>query len=157
MALHQYPLTMQWQGNTGLGTASYHSYKRDFVVQHPNKVDIAGSADPAYLGDPSRWNPEDLLVAATSACHQLWYLHLCAEHDICVLSYVDQAVGYMQDTDPVKRGHMTQVILRPHIQLSQGSDLALAQSLHHQAHHECMIANSVNFPVLCEATYECIS
>lgn len=153
MALHQYPLKVQWVGNTGSGTTSYQAYKRDFIVQHPQKTDIAGSADPAYLGDASRWNPEDMLVAAASACHQLWYLHLCAVNKINVLRYVDHAVGYMEDADPVKRGHITHVILKPQIELSSDSDIAVAQALHEKAHHECMIANSVNFPISCEASF----
>jgi len=154
MALHQYSVQVQWEGNTGEGTASYQGYKRDFIVQHPDKKDILGSADPAYLGDSSRWNPEDLMVAAASACHKLWYLHLCAVNQIKVLSYIDQAVGYMDDADPIKRGHITQIILRPQIELDTESNLSLAYALHEKAHHECMIANSVNFPIACEASIQ---
>lgn len=109
-----------------------------------------GSADPSYLGDQTRWNPEELLVAALSSCHKLWYLHLCADHNICVVSYIDNALGEMQDQDAVKRGHMTQVTLRPHVMIKNPEQLPLAEKLHELAHHECMIANSVNFPVYCQ-------
>ncbi|TCM70750.1 organic hydroperoxide reductase OsmC/OhrA [Acinetobacter calcoaceticus] len=153
MALHQYQVEVHWEGNTGTGTSSYQAYKRDFLIKNPQKSSIAGSADPAYLGDMTRWNPEDLIVAAVSSCHQLWYLHLCAVNQIQVLSYVDHAVGYMQDNDPIKRGHMTEIKLRPQVTLSQNSDVNLAAALHEQAHHECMIANSVNFPIHCEANF----
>lgn len=67
----------------------------------------------------TRWNPEDLLVASASACHKLWYLHLCAVNHIHVLSYVDHALGFMEDADPVKRGHFTQITLRPEVVLEK--------------------------------------
>lgn len=119
MTIHEYEVKIQWEGNTGTGTSSYRSYKRDFSIHHPQKATIQGSSDPAYLGDVTRWNPEDLLVASASACHKLWYLHLCAVNHIHVLSYVDHALGFMEDTDPVKRGHFTQIILRPEIVLEK--------------------------------------
>ncbi|PBV29162.1 OsmC family protein, partial [Pseudomonas aeruginosa] len=61
--------------------------------------------------------------------------------------------GFMEDTDPVKRGHFTQIILRPEVVLEKGADQELAAKLHEEAHHECMIANSVNFPITCEASF----
>ena len=97
--------------------------------------------------------PEDLLVASASACHKLWYLHLCAVNHIHVVSYVDHALGFMEDTDPVKRGHFTQIILRPEVVLEKGADQEFAAKLHEEAHHECMIANSVNFSITCEASF----
>lgn len=154
MARHQYAVKIEWQGNTGTGTSSYRGYRRDFEIQQANKPSIAGSADPAYLGDPTRWNPEELLIAALSSCHKLWYLHLCADHKICVLSYVDDALGEMQDDDPLRRGHMTQVTLQPHVVIQNPEHVQLAQSLHEQAHHQCMIANSINFPVYCQPRCE---
>ncbi|MCU4413643.1 OsmC family protein [Acinetobacter sp. WU_MDCI_Axc73] len=154
MTIHQYNVDIRWTGNTGEGTASYQSYKRDFVIEHPQKPSILGSADSAYRGDLNRWNPEDLLVASASACHKLWYLHLCAVNDICVLDYVDHAVGFMDDAHLTKRGHITHIILKPHVVLKVGANLDIAHQLHEQAHHECMIANSVNFPILCEASFE---
>lgn len=50
MAIHKYEVKIQWEGNTGTGTSSYRSYKRDFSIQHPQKTTIQGSSDPAYLG-----------------------------------------------------------------------------------------------------------
>lgn len=157
MALHHYTIKINWQGNTGTGTSSYQAYRRDFEVQHPDKTSILGSADPAYLGDRTRWNPEELLIAALSSCHQLWYLHLCADHNICVESYEDDAQGEMQDVDPVKRGHITKVTLQPRVVIKNAEQLQLAESLHELAHRECMIANSVNFPVYCQPHCEVTS
>ncbi|MBF7684817.1 OsmC family protein [Acinetobacter sp. B10A] len=151
MTLHRYDVDLEWCGNLGHGTTSYKSYQRDFKIQHPSKPFILGSADPAYLGNPQRWNPEDLILASASACHQLWYLHLCAVHGVVVLAYTDHATAFMQDQDVERRGHITEMTLKPVVTVQQGTDLEQAQKLHIQAHHECMIANSVNFPIYCHA------
>ena len=65
---------------------------------------IRGSADPAYRGDAGRHNPEDMLVAALSACHMLWYLHLCSAAGIVVTAYEDAAEGVMENPSPQRRG-----------------------------------------------------
>ena len=82
MKTHHYSVTVQWTGNTGSGTSSYRGYERRHQISAGTKPPIPGSSDPAFRGDPACWNPEELLVAAISACHQLWYLHLCAEAGI---------------------------------------------------------------------------
>jgi organic hydroperoxide reductase OsmC/OhrA len=146
---HHYQLSVEWTGNSGKGTESYRSYQRDFVVTTANKPAIQGSSDPAFLGDATRWNPEDMLLASTSACHKLWYLHLCAEAGIVVTAYRDNAEGTMIEGE---KGRFTQIILKPQVTVRQGSDKALALALHHNAHEMCFIANSLNFPVLCEAS-----
>ncbi|RZI57468.1 MAG: OsmC family peroxiredoxin [Rubrivivax sp.] len=144
---HHYPVTVRWTGNRGTGTSGYKVYGRDHEIESPGKPVIPGSSDPAFLGDKARWNPEDLLVASTSACHKLWYLHLCAEAGIAVLDYVDQAVGTMVEGE---KGRFTQIVLQPRVKVRAGDDVALARRLHHDAHEQCFIANSLNFPVLCE-------
>ncbi|MFF7061951.1 OsmC family protein [Pseudomonas sp. NPDC008258] len=154
MKEHTYSVTVNWVGNSGEGTTHYTSYQRDFDITAGNKRPIAGSADPAFRGDSSRWNPEDLLVASLSACHKLWYLHLCAVNDVNVLEYVDQPLGFMSEGDNQRKGHFRQVTLCPRVVVASGSDIDLAMRLHEQAHHECFIANSVNFPVLCDAVVE---
>ncbi len=144
---HRYPVTVEWTGNTGTGTSGYRSYaRRHEISAGAEKPVIPGSADPVFRGDKDRWNPEELLVAALSACHKLSYLHCCADAGIVVLAYVDHAEGEMQET-PDGGGHMTRVTLRPRVTVAAGSDVARALALHEAAHHKCFIANSVNFPV----------
>src|SRR5260370_35336929 len=109
------------------------------------------SSDPAFRGDQSRYNPEDLLVASLSACHMLSYLHLCAVSGIVVTDYHDEAKGTMVETEE-GGGHFTQVTLRPAVKVASGSNTELALRLHEKAHHLCFIASSVNFPVLCETS-----
>lgn len=59
----------------------------------------------------------------------------------------------MEDYHPTKRGHIKEVCLNPRITLKQGANLALAKELHETAHHECMVANSVNFPIYCKPLF----
>lgn len=146
---HHYAVTVEWTGNKGTGTSHYKAYERSHAIKAGEKPVIAGSADPAFRGDAAAWNPEDLLVASLSACHKLWYLHLCAMAGITVQSYVDQAEGVMAE-DANGSGRFTSVVLRPQVTIAAGGDLDKAKALHHDAHGFCFIANSVNFPVSVE-------
>jgi organic hydroperoxide reductase OsmC/OhrA len=147
---HKYAVTVTWTGNTGTGTSGYRDYQRAHAIAAEGKPAIAASSDPVFHGDRTRWNPEELLVAALSSCHQLAYLHLCADAGIVVTAYVDHAEGWMAQT-PDGGGHFTRVLLHPQVTVAAGSDVAKAKELHHQAHALCFIANSVNFPVENEA------
>lgn len=146
---HTYTCAVTWTGNAGEGTASYKAYSRNHTISGAGKPDLPGSSDPAFRGDKSRYNPEELLVASLSTCHMLWYLHLCAVGGVVVLAYRDEPVGTMAE-DEVKGGYFTKVTLHPKVTISKGSDAAKARELHHPAHDKCYIANSVNFPVACE-------
>ncbi|WP_029010225.1 OsmC family protein [Azospirillum halopraeferens] len=146
---HRYETTVTWTGNRGAGTESYRAYGRDHDITAPGRPVLAGSADPAFRGDPGRYNPEDLLVASLSACHMLWYLHLCATAGVRVVAYADTAAGIMAE-DADGGGRFTGVVLRPAVTIARGVDRALAERLHHEAHRKCFIANSVSFPVTCE-------
>ena len=145
---HTYSANVEWTGNKGTGTSSYRAYGREHVIRQEGKPDIAGSADPAFRGDKSKHNPEDMLVASLSTCHMLWYLHLAAEAGVVVTAYTDAAMGTMVE-DAERGGYFTEVVLHPAVTISAG-DAAVAQRLHEAAHHKCYIANSVNFPVRCE-------
>ncbi len=147
---HHYAVEVRWTGNLGEGTRSYQSYARTHEIVSGRKPPIAGSADPAFRGNEDRWNPEDLVVAALSACHKLWYLHLCAVAGVNVVAYVDRAEGVMLELDAKGGGHFTSVTLRPEVTVTADSDAAKAAALHHEAHEKCFVANSVNFPVSCE-------
>ena len=93
---HTYTATVTWTGNRGEGTRRYRGYGREHDIACPGKPVLHGSADPAYRGDADRHNPEDLLVAALSACHMLWYLHLCASAGVVVTAYEDRSEGTMR-------------------------------------------------------------
>jgi organic hydroperoxide reductase OsmC/OhrA len=145
---HSYSTVVKWTGNTGTGTSSYRAYSRQHEVSAPGqpKPPIPGSSDPGFRGDATHWHPEELLVASISACHQLWYLHLCADAGLVITSYVDRAEGVMVE-DADGGGRFRRVVLRPVVTFAPGADLDRARELHHEAHRLCFIANSVNFPV----------
>ena len=145
---HHYRVTMRWTGNLGRGTADYRAYTRDHEYSAGGKsATIPGSSDPAFRGDSSRYNPEELLVAALSSCHMLTLLHLCANAKIVVTEYTDDAEGEMAEGEGT--GHFLRVTLRPRMVITDPSRIADAAALHAQAHHGCFIAQSVNFPVDC--------
>ena len=150
---HRYDVGLTWTGNEGSGTSSYRAYGRSHRLSGDGKPDIAGSSDPHFRGDPSRWNPEELLVAALSACHQLAYLHLCATAGIVVTAYEDAAEGVMAE-EPGGAGQFKSVVLRPKVTVAKGADTEKAKALHHDAHAVCFIARSVNFPVTHEPVIE---
>jgi organic hydroperoxide reductase OsmC/OhrA len=146
---HRYRTFVRWTGNHGVGTAGYRVYGRDHVVEVEGKPPILASSDPQFLGDRARWNPEEMLVASLSACHQLWYLHLCSDAGVIVTAYEDRALGLMRE-EADGSGRFLRVTLHPVVRLKSGSDIQLATALHRKAHEVCFIARSVAFPVECE-------
>jgi organic hydroperoxide reductase OsmC/OhrA len=143
---HHYNAIIKWTGNTGTGTDSYKSYERSHTINIENKISINGSSDPAFHGDATKHNPEDLLISSLSTCHMLWYLHLCSEAGIIVTDYVDNATGIMIETAN-GGGQFSEVTLNPVVTVNEQSMIEKANHLHHKANELCFIANSVNFPV----------
>lgn len=92
-------------------------------------------------------------MASLSACHMLWYLHLCSRAGVVVTAYLDKATGTMVETGG-GGGHFSEVVLRPSVIIGENGDERLARNLHGKAHKLCFIANSVNFPVRCEPKVE---
>ncbi|MCB9948668.1 MAG: OsmC family protein [Rhodospirillaceae bacterium] len=146
---HVYKAQLAWTGAAQGPTSDYRSYARDYVVRMDGKPDLAGTADPLFLGDASRHNPEDLLIAALSACHLLSYLACAAKAGVLVVDYEDDAEGTM--VFEKGSGHFVEAVLRPRTIVAKGTNLDLALDLHDQAHHVCFIAASMNFPVRHEA------
>jgi organic hydroperoxide reductase OsmC/OhrA len=140
-----YHAKLIWSGGALGPTKSVESYSREFRTEFDGKPPLRGSADPAFHGDPSLYNPEDLLLSAISACHMLSYLAVCAHAGILVISYEDEAVGTLARREG--RVRFVDVLLRPKIALEPGGDIGKATALHEKAHDICVIVNSVNFPV----------
>ncbi len=154
MKLHHYQTYVQWTGNTGQGTAHYQAYSRNHNISVLGKnMVIPASSDVAFRGDASRYSPEELFLASLSACHMLWYLHLCATHNICVLAYEDQAISTMEERAD-GAGQFTSVTLKPVVTISDASKTALAETLHQEANQKCFIANSCNFMIHHEAVIQ---
>lgn len=143
---HNYNLTIQWTGNNGTGTSDYKAYERSHSILVSNKAEIAASSDPAFRGDKTKHNPEELLVASLSSCHMLWYLHLCTEAGVVVTDYSDHASGVMIETANGS-GYFSEVTLHPMVTVSENSMIDTANALHKKVNEMCFIANSVNFKV----------
>lgn len=143
---HDYTVRAEWTGNRGLGTTGYRDYSRDVTLRIEGKPELLASSDKPFRGDPSRWNPEDLLVAALSECHLLSYLHAAVRAGVVVLAYRDTATGIMVE-DGRGGGSFREVTLHPIVTVAEESMRAAADAAHQQAAQWCFIANSVNFPV----------
>jgi organic hydroperoxide reductase OsmC/OhrA len=150
---HQYNSNLRWTGNTGKGTENYRAYERAYTVSVNGKTPIEGSSDPSFRGDPSKYNPEEMLVAALSACHMLSFLHFCSASSVVVVSYSDIATGTMEEAND-GNGRFTEVILKPQVIVKEASMIEKVNALHEKAHQYCFIANSCNFPVRHQPTCE---
>jgi len=147
---HKYTTAVRWTGNTGQGTATYKGYERTWDIAVPNKEIIHCSNDPLLGGDPTKMNPEDLLLSALSACHMLWYLHLASVAKIKVLAYEDHPIGDGENL-PDGSGRFLSATLKPRIEVVAGSDIERALDIHNEIHKYCFVARSMNFPISYEA------
>lgn len=151
--LHTYEAEIRWTGAGTVGTTSYTAYSRDHEIHFEGKPPLPGSADPAFRGDPSRYSPEELLVAALSQCHMLWFLHLAAQAGVVVTGYADEVVGTMR-VEAAGAGQFTQVVLHPRVTVrsaaGQAVDEDVLDAVHRRAGEHCFIKRSVNFPVRTE-------
>jgi organic hydroperoxide reductase OsmC/OhrA len=149
---HDFTAEVAWTGDRGEGTRHYRGYDRTWRIETPGHAPVECSNDPMLGGDPTKPNPEDLLLSSLAACHMLWYLHLASNAGIVVRSYRDKPLG-SGETGPRGEGRFVRATLRPVIEVERGADLAKADALHHEVHQFCFIARSVNFPIGYEATY----
>lgn len=139
-----YTLNLSWTGEQ-----NHPRNERLYKVQIAGKPDFEGSADKIFKGNPSLYNPEDLLLASLSACHMMSYFYVCKQNGVEIEAYEDNPLGTLQ-LNPNGSGQFKSVVLRPTIIVKNRQNIALAKSLHKQAGELCFIANSVNFNI----TYE---
>lgn len=146
MSLHHYKLKMQWTGNLGTGTSHHRAYDRNHTISFENKPNLFASADPTFRGDPTQYNPEELLLAALSGCHMMSFLHVCVKAGVIVTAYEDRAMATMT-VNADGSGQFTEVTLHPIVTVSEAAMIPQANDLHQQANKLCFIANSCNFPI----------
>jgi organic hydroperoxide reductase OsmC/OhrA len=133
-------------------------YSRLHTLRFDGGIDVPGSSSPHVvpvpMSDPAAVDPEEAFVASLSSCHMLWFLSIAASRGFTVDAYRDTAVGLME-RNPQGRTAMTVVTLRPRVEFSGESlpDREEIDRMHHQAHEECYIANSVRTEVRCEPVY----
>jgi len=145
--------TVAWER----GDADFPSrrYSRAHTWTFDGGAVVRGSSSPHVVpppgSDPAGVDPEEAFVASLSSCHMLWFLDLAARRGFVVDRYVDQAVGTMA-RNAAGRLAMTRVVLRPAVTFAAGAkpDAGTFAALHHEAHEQCFIANSVTTDVRCE-------
>jgi organic hydroperoxide reductase OsmC/OhrA len=140
---------LEWPGAAKGPTRDAATFSRDLNVTLGG-IALPMSSAPAFRGDPSRINPEELFVASLSACQALTYLYLAAKNQIAVVGYSDDAHGELEMVEA--RMRMSRVTLRPQIVLDRGADATRARDLVEKAHANCFIANSVAVTVSIEPT-----
>jgi organic hydroperoxide reductase OsmC/OhrA len=143
---HSYETSVTWTGNRGTGTSGYRDYDRTVDTATAGVPTLPASADRHFRGEPDRWNPELLLLAALSQCHLLSYLHCCATEGVVVVAYTDRATATMTE-DGHGGGAFTEAVLHPRVTVADATMTHAAQRLHHRASELCFIASSVSFPV----------
>ncbi|MDO8699002.1 MAG: OsmC family protein [Rhodoferax sp.] len=133
-------------------------YSRAHILRFDGGIEVPGSSSALVVPLPysveAAIDPEEAFVSALSSCHMLWFLSIAAKRGYRVDSYHDQAVGLMQRNDR-KKFAITQVTLRPAVVFSGDSapTSAIILEMHHKAHDECFIANSVKTEVLVEPRF----
>lgn len=142
--VHEYAAEVRWTGSTAAG---YEDYDRGHDAACPPAADaLRLSSDPAFLGDPARLNPEQLLVAAASSCQLLSFLAVAARARIDVREYRDSARGTMDEGErPMRVGRIE---LRPAIVVGPGPTEERVRELFELAHRHCFIANSLSTEVV---------
>ena len=143
MKEHHYAAHLAWSGDN---TTEYATYDRAHDIAFDGKPNLQLTADPAFRGDASKHNPEDLLLAAISSCHMLSYLALCAKYGINVLAYEDRPTGIMRE-DGKGGGKFEEVTLHPVVTIANAEQIERAEKLHERAHEQCFIANSCSVPI----------
>jgi organic hydroperoxide reductase OsmC/OhrA len=147
-----YTATIRWQRNGEVFIDK--RYSRGHEWSFDGGVTLRASSSPAVVprySDPSGVDPEEAFVASLSSCHMLTFLWLAAAQKITVDSYVDEAIGTLAK-NAQGRLAMTDVVLRPKVVFAGEPKPSpeVVTHLHHRAHEECFIANSVTTNVRCE-------
>ncbi len=151
--MSEYTAKIEWQ--RGEQDFLGNRYSRIHTLRFDGGAELPGSSSPSVvplpMSDASAVDPEEMFVASLSSCHMLWFLSIAAARKFCVDSYVDNASGIMARNAEGKMA-MTVVTLKPYVVFSGNLLPTVEQihALHHKAHAECFIANSVKTEVRCE-------
>lgn len=143
-----YKIELNWLGDeNGIS----HREDRLYEIHIDGKPNLKGSADKPFFGDPSLYNPEDLILSALASCHMMSFLYLCRKKGIKIASYQDNPVGVLKINND-GGGRFELVTLKPSIILVDSAYIHEVNELHKQAGKLCFIANSVNFEIRYEGT-----
>jgi organic hydroperoxide reductase OsmC/OhrA len=153
--MSEHTATVHWQRHAH-EVFSDNRYHRRHDWHFDGGAVVPGSSAPTSVplpwSDPAAVDPEEAFVASLSSCHLLWFLHLAGKAGWVVDDYQDDAVGVMARR-PDGRLAVTTVTLRPLVRFAGTQPTAEQhETLHHDAHAQCFIANSVTSELRCEPT-----
>ena len=158
MAAHHYTASVRWERQSEEPFTD-NRYSRAHTWRFDGGIEVPGSSSPHVVRLPfsveAAVDPEEAFVAALSSCHMLSFLYLAAKGGFRVDRYVDEATGVL-DRTPAGRMAMTRVTLFPRVTFSglRTPSKDEIEAMHHQAHEDCYIANSVTSDVRCEPVFE---
>ena len=147
-AVHRYTARCSWSGSTGVG---YDAYVRAHDAAAPPAAALRLSSDPAFRGDPTLMNPEQLVVLAAASCQLLSFLAVAARARLDVVAYEDEAEAEMPDDDQPLR--LTRIVLRPRITVAGEVTEERLRHLVEVAHRQCYVANSLRTEVVVEPVF----
>ena len=144
--MSEHRVTLKWE--RGGAEFSYQKYPRDHTWIFDGGHTMMATAAPAYLGSPANVDPEEAFVASLSSCHMLTFLAIACKQKFVLDLYQDEAVGHMEKNAEGKMA-ITRVELRPKITWGGDRTPSAEQldEMHHAAHENCFIANSVKTEV----------
>jgi organic hydroperoxide reductase OsmC/OhrA len=151
---HEYTAEIVWQRGADERFID-NRYSRRHHLRFDGGVEVAASSSPLVVplpwSDAAAVDPEEMFVASLASCHMLWFLSLAAKARWSVASYRDHAAGTMTKNGD-GRLWVSRVVLRPEVVFDgeRQPTRAELEALHHAAHEECFIANSVKSEVVCE-------
>lgn len=151
--MSEYKTIISWNRNGAVFTDN--RYSRAHVWHFDGGIDVPASASPHVVRKPmsveAAVDPEEAFVVALSSCHMLWFLSIAASRGFMVDDYRDEAIGIMEKNAEGKLA-ITRVTLHPEVSFSgeRLPDNNEIDVIHHKAHDECFIANSVKTEVVCE-------
>jgi len=153
--MSEYTAAVSWLRNGATFSDKYYSRKHIWTFDGGTQVPASASPHivPFPFSDPAGVDPEEAFVASLSSCHMLWFLSIACRRGFVVDSYDDVVVGVMEK-DSKSRMAMTRVTLRPKVSFSGPNQPTgqVFEDMHHEAHAECFIANSVKSEIQCEPT-----
>ncbi|MCW9708427.1 OsmC family protein [Fodinibius salsisoli] len=155
-----YNSTIRWQRNGATFTDNRYKRSHEWHFDGGEIVKASSSPEvvPVPLSDPAAVDPEEAFIASLSSCHMLWFLSIAAKHGFIIDRYQDKAEGLMAKNDS-DRLAITQVTLHPEVTYLKDSAPGIKENMdmHHEAHEQCFIANSVHTEIQIKPTMETIS
>ncbi len=145
--MSEYYATIKWQRQED-EKFSDNKYSRAHTWSFDGGQIVQASSSPHVVPLPysveANVDPEEAFIASISSCHMLFFLSIAAKRRYVIESYTDAATGIIQ-IDKDNKISMTDVTLNPEIKFSGGKQPTKEQinKIHHQAHEQCFIANSV--------------